>query len=243
MMRGTRAKYINLQADFEQKNTTLEKYRDSIDDLNKKISEFETYREKLNIIAGLKSDEIMHDRPGIGGGQYFGSVNPNSDLGQLQNLGIQAQGLEQNFRLLNSHFSDQAVELAQTPSIAPTQGYWSSPYGYRNDPFTGKRAFHSGVDIATQSGNPIFATADGVVIKTSQDKTGGRTVKISHPKTGYTTIYCHLSKFLVKQGHKVKRGDTIGLVGMTGRARGPHVHYEVHLNNKALNPWYYILDN
>jgi murein DD-endopeptidase MepM/ murein hydrolase activator NlpD len=245
LMRGTRDRYEDLRADFEQKNETLEKYRNSIDDLNKKIEEFENYREKLNIIAGLKSEEVMKANPGIGGGggQDFGAVNPNSDLGQLQNLGMQAQGLEQNFNLLNSHFSDQALELAQTPSVAPTQGYWSSPYGYRNDPFTGQRAFHSGVDIATQSGNPVIATADGVVIKISQDKTGGRTVKINHPKTGYNTIYCHLSTFLVKQGQKVKRGDTIGLVGMSGRARGPHVHYEIHLNNKALNPWYYILDN
>lgn len=245
LMRGTRTKYKTLQADFEEKNETLEKYRNSIDDLNSKIDEFENYREKLNIIAGLKSEEVMRANPGVGGGgfQDLGAVNPNSDLGQLQNLGMQAQGLEQNFQLLNSHFNDQAIELAQTPSIAPVQGYWSSPYGYRSDPFTGKRAFHSGVDIATQSGNPIIATADGVVIKISQDKLGGKTIKINHPKTGYSTVYCHLSKFLVKQGQKVKRGETIGLVGMTGRARGPHVHYEVHMNNKALNPWYYILDN
>ncbi len=244
LMRGTRERYNDLRADFEQNNATLEKYRNSIDDLNNKIAEFENYREKLNIIAGLKSDVVMQASPGVGGGsQQFDGVNPNSDLGQLQNLGINAQGLEKNFRLLSSHFSNQAVELAQTPSIAPTQGYWSSPYGYRKDPFTGKRAFHSGVDIATQTGNPVLATADGVVIKVAQDRFGGKTVKISHPKTGYTTIYCHFSKILVKQGQKVKRGETIGLVGMTGRARGPHVHYEVHMNNKALNPWYYILDN
>ena len=244
-MRGTRVKYKDLKADYARKNETLDKYRNSINDLNGKIDKFENYREKLNVIAGLKSEEVMQVAPGVGGGsrQDLGGVNPNSDLGQLQNMKIQAGGLEQNFKLLTSHFSDQALELAQTPSIAPTQGYWSSPYGYRTDPFTGKRTFHSGVDIATQSGNPVLATADGVIIKISSDKIGGKTVKISHTKTGYSTVYCHLSKILVRQGQRVKRGDAIGLVGSTGRARGPHVHYEVHLNGKALNPWYYILDN
>lgn len=243
-MRETRDNYKTLRADFNQQKETVEKYRNSIQDLNTRINEFENYREKLNIIAGLKSEEVMKANPGIGGGGGvdFGSVHPNSDLGQLQNLGIKAQDLEHNFRLLTNRFTDQSLELAQTPSIAPTQGYWSSPYGYREDPFTGKRAFHSGVDIATQTGNPVMATADGVVIKVFQDKIGGKTVKISHPKTGYSTVYCHFSKILVKQGQKIKRGDTIGLVGMTGRARGPHVHYEVHLNGKAINPWHYILD-
>jgi murein DD-endopeptidase MepM/ murein hydrolase activator NlpD len=117
----------------------------------------------------------------------------------------------------------------------------SSPYGWRDDPFTGKRTFHHGIDIATSYGNPIYATADGTVIQARTDKIGGKTIKIKH-MFGYVTIYCHLSKFLVKVGQKVKRGETIGLVGSTGKARGPHVHYEVQLNSKEKNPYYFLLE-
>jgi murein DD-endopeptidase MepM/ murein hydrolase activator NlpD len=117
----------------------------------------------------------------------------------------------------------------------------SSAYGWRDDPFTGKRAFHHGIDIATNRGNPIYATADGTVIQMRTDKIGGKTIKIKH-MFGYVTIYCHMSEFLVKVGQKVKRGDTIGLVGSTGKARGPHVHYEVQLNGKEKNPYFYILE-
>ena len=96
-------------------------------------------------------------------------------------------------------------------------------------------------DIATYFGNPVIATADGVVVQTQKDKIGGKTIKISH-RGGYTTVYCHLSKFLVKPGQRVKRGDTIGLIGKTGKALGPHVHYEVRLNGKSVNPYYYIIE-
>ncbi|MFW6160456.1 MAG: M23 family metallopeptidase, partial [Acidobacteriota bacterium] len=98
-----------------------------------------------------------------------------------------------------------------------------------------------GIDIATHYGNPVAATADGVVIQTKSEKIGGNTIKISH-RGGYTTIYCHLSKFLVKPGQKIKRGETIGLVGSTGKALGPHVHYEIKRDGKSLNPYYYVLE-
>ena len=82
-----------------------------------------------------------------------------------------------------------------------------------------------------------------VVLSLQNDKRGGKTVKLSHPKSGWVTVYCHLSKFNVKAGQKVKRGDVIGLVGQTGRARAPHVHYEVRREGKRYNPWNFILDN
>ena len=91
-------------------------------------------------------------------------------------------------------------------------------------------------------GNPIFATADGIVLACKTEKRGGKTVKLSHPLTGWVTVYCHLSEFEVKTGQKVKRGDVIGLIGQTGRARAPHVHYEVRKDGKRFNPWNFILD-
>ncbi|MFO7979554.1 MAG: M23 family metallopeptidase [Candidatus Aminicenantes bacterium] len=245
-MNGTRSKYKKLVVAYQEQSSILSQYKKSIDSLNAKIQDFERYTKKLNIMAGFKAEEMIQGEPGVGGSSDIPDQiisEPQSDLSRLDELGEKAEGIDKNFGVLNNYFESQELELAQTPSIMPTQGYWSSPYGWRDDPFTGKRAFHRGVDIATQNGNPVIATADGIVIQTKSDKIGGRTIKISHPKTGFVTVYCHLSKYLVKPGQKVKRGDTIGLIGSTGKSRGPHVHYEVRLNGKSLNPWYYILDN
>ena len=173
------------------------------------------------------------------------TVEPGVDQGlaRLQDISSQADGISDNLVSLTRYFEDQTAVLAQTPSIMPTKGFMSSGFKYRTDPFTGQWIFHPGLDIATQHGNPVVATADGIVISVKTEKRGGKTIKLSHPLTGWVTVYCHLSKFNVKSGQKVKRGDVIGLVGQTGRSRAPHVHYEVRLEGKRYNPWNFILDN
>jgi murein DD-endopeptidase MepM/ murein hydrolase activator NlpD len=248
MMRGLRHEYNALCAIKAEQDTTLHRYEKSIDELNAKIDEFESYRQKLNVMACLKSQEVIEIEPGLGGGENGQEISPpesnhQMNLNRLEDINKKADGIETNLNTLTNFYEDQLLELAATPSISPTKGYWASPFGWRDDPFTGKRTFHPGVDIATHNGNPVVATADGLVLSTQTDRVGGKTIKISHPNSGYVTVYCHLSKYIVKPGQRVKRGDTIGLVGKTGRARGPHVHYEVRLNGKRLNPWYYILDN
>jgi murein DD-endopeptidase MepM/ murein hydrolase activator NlpD len=248
MMRGLRQEFKILSAVKVEQETTLNKYEKSIDELNAKIDVFESYRQKLNVMAGLKSQEVIEIEPGLGGGENGQEVslpesNHQINLNRLEDINKKADGIENNLNTLTNFYKSQMLELAATPSISPTKGYWASPFGWRDDPFTGKRTFHPGVDIATHNGNPVVATADGLVLSTQTDRIGGKTIKISHPNSGYVTIYCHLSKYMVKPGQRVKRGDTIGLVGKTGRTRGPHVHYEVRLNGKRINPWYYILDN
>lgn len=248
MMRGLRQEYKTLSAVKIEQDATLSKYEKSIDELNAKIDEFENFRQKLNVMAGLKSQEVIDIEPGVGGGengQEFSlpESNHQMNLNRLEDINKKADGIESNLNTLARFYENQILELAATPSISPTKGYWASPFGWRDDPFTGKRTFHPGVDIATHLGNPVVATADGLVLSTQTDRIGGKTIKLSHPNSGFVTVYCHLSKYLVKPGQRVKRGEAIGLVGKTGRARGPHVHYEVRLNGKRLNPWYYILDN
>lgn len=248
MMRGLRQEFKTLSAVKAEQETTLNRYEKSIDELNAKIDVFESYRQKLNVMAGLKSQEVIEIEPGLGGGENGQEVslpesNHQINLNKLEDINKKADGIENNLNTLTNFYESQMLELAATPSISPTKGYWASPFGWRDDPFTGKRTFHTGVDIATHNGNPVVATADGLVLSTQTDRIGGKTIKISHPNSGYVTIYCHLSKYMVKPGQRVKRGDTIGSVGKTGRARGPHVHYEVRLNGKRINPWYYILDN
>lgn len=245
-MNVTRQKYKGLLQENVKKEGTIAQYQNTIADLQATIEHFETYAKKLNVMAGLKSPEVLKE-VGIGSGtsneQESSTPNISQDiaLNSLETVSQKAERVEKNLNTLISFFEDQSMRLAATPSIAPTKGYWVSSYGWRDDPFTGKRTFHSGIDIATYFGNPVLVTADGVVIQTTRDKIGGKTIKISH-RGGYTTVYCHLNKILVKPGQKVKRGDTIGLVGKTGKALGPHVHYEVRLNGKSVNPYYYILE-
>jgi murein DD-endopeptidase MepM/ murein hydrolase activator NlpD len=114
-----------------------------------------------------------------------------------------------------------------------------SSFGERQDPFNGEGAFHRGVDISGTFGQHIIAPADGVVTFADLRNGYGRTVIIDHGH-GYSTLYGHMSGFAVAVGQRVQRGDTIGYVGASGRATGPHVHYEVHLNDTPVNPYKYL---
>ena len=242
-----RQKYNNLLKESDKQKETIAQYEDYIEGVKATIDNYEKYAKKLNVLAGLKSSDVMDEEPGVGGGAGLNQESsasfdpPDGELSSLQNISQQAEGIEKNLNVLTNFFEDESLKLAGTPTIWPTKGYLSSPYGWRNDPFTGKRTFHAAIDIATYQGNPVVSTADGVVINAGKDKLSGNYVKISH-RGGLVTVYCHLSKILVKRGQRVKRWDKIGLVGATGKARGPHVHYEVHLFGKQKNPWYYLLE-
>jgi murein DD-endopeptidase MepM/ murein hydrolase activator NlpD len=244
-MNVTRQKYKALWDENEQQKTAIAQYQQTVNKLQTTIDDYENYAKKLNVMAGLKSEEVLEGEPGVGSGssQEMGETgSPQSlDLGNLNDISQKAERITKNLDTLTTFFEEQVLQLASTPTIWPTKGYMSSPYGWRDDPFTGKRTFHHGIDIATSYGNPIYATADGTIIQARSDKIGGKTIKIKH-MFGYVTVYCHMSKFLVKVGQKVKRGETIGWVGSTGKARGPHVHYEVQLNGKEKNPYYYLLE-
>jgi murein DD-endopeptidase MepM/ murein hydrolase activator NlpD len=116
-----------------------------------------------------------------------------------------------------------------------------SGYAYRRDPFTGQREFHPGLDIVANAGSPIVAPADGVVTQAGRFSSYGKAVFLSHGN-GTSTRYAHLSDVSVKAGQKVKRGDLLGRVGATGRAMGFHLHYEVIVGGKKVDPLRYILD-
>jgi murein DD-endopeptidase MepM/ murein hydrolase activator NlpD len=124
---------------------------------------------------------------------------------------------------------------AAAPSIWPTQGWLTAPFGVRNDPLTGNEGFHQGIDISTAEGQPVYATADGVVETASYSGDYGNMVVLTH-NFGLSTRYGHLSRFAVAAGTDVKRGEVIGYVGATGRATGSHVHYEVLVNGTPIDP-------
>lgn len=249
-MNVIRAKYKNLLKESVEQRKLLGDYENSVKKLRDTVKNYERYTRKLSVMAGLKSPEVFEEM-GIGGGETAGIDNqvvpdvPQSSqsvtLQDAKDLTQKAEDVGKSLNVLTSYFETQAVKLAFTPTIWPTIGWVSSPFTYRDDPFTGKRTFHYGIDIATNFGNPIVATADGIVLSLGNDKIGGRSIIISHGR-GITTHYLHLSKFLVRAGQKVKRGDVIGLVGKSGKALGPHLHYEVRINNRPANPYDYILE-
>jgi murein DD-endopeptidase MepM/ murein hydrolase activator NlpD len=121
------------------------------------------------------------------------------------------------------------------PLGTPLNGNITSRYGKRKDPLNKKSAFHPGIDIRGKRGEKIYSTADGVVIKSFRNGGYGNYVVIDHGN-GYTTSYAHMQKYLVHKGDRVTRGQVIGLVGNTGRSTGPHLHYEIALNNNTINP-------
>lgn len=135
-------------------------------------------------------------------------------------------------------------KIQTLPLGYPKSGELKSEFGYRANPFSGRGSeFHKGIDIKGEIGEPIYATADGIVESADWDKGYGKCVKINH-KSGYTTIFGHLSTFSVEPGQKVKAGDVIGYVGNTGRSTGPHLHYEIRKNNESINThWFVSLNN
>ena len=130
-------------------------------------------------------------------------------------------------------------DMSTTPSLWPVIGHLTGGFGERMDPFSGEGAFHTGVDISSQYGDVVRVTADGIVTE-ADDRAGyGRLVVVDHGY-GVTTYYGHLSSFSVLPGEQLKRGDAIGNVGVSGRTTGPHVHYEVRINNAPVNPMRYL---
>jgi murein DD-endopeptidase MepM/ murein hydrolase activator NlpD len=131
--------------------------------------------------------------------------------------------------------------LASTPSIWPTEGWVTSGYGYRISPFTGRRNFHAGLDIASNFGTPILAPARGRVVFAGRKGPLGKTLVIDHG-FGLRTSYGHTAELLVKKGEEVERGQRIAAVGSTGRSTGPHVHYSVEVKDRSVNPLNYIFE-
>ncbi len=146
---------------------------------------------------------------------------------------------QKEYEILIGKINDYLAKFEKIPLGKPCRGYISSYYGYRRDPFTGRRAFHSGIDIVARYGAPVRATADGIVWRVGYSRGLGRYVKIKH-KHGFMTVYGHLRKYVVKRGERVKKGEIIGYVGNTGRSTGPHLHYEVRRWGRSLNPLRFV---
>ncbi len=167
-----------------------------------------------------------------------GLRSPEDTFGLLREL---LEGLEMRLRSMQTDVDKRNALAAATPSIWPAHGWLTSAVGQRRDPITGQRDFHEGLDIAADRGSKVFATADGKVTQSSYEGAYGNLIVINHGY-GLETRYGHLSAYRVHIGDQVKRGDLVGLVGSTGRSTGSHLHYEVRVNGRLLNPLQLLLN-
>lgn len=127
-------------------------------------------------------------------------------------------------------------EIARaTPSLFPLAGWISSGFGYRRHPYDGRYLFHRGVDIVAEPGTPVRAPGDGMIVYSGRRRGYGKVIIIDHG-LGIRTLFAHCSRLFRTKGMRVKRGDTLAEVGSTGRTTGPHLHYEIRKNRKAVNP-------
>lgn len=177
---------------------------------------------------------------GLGGPIEVDAAGELSDLQRhidqiRRDIDLRRQSLEE----IQGFFNDQNSLLAAKPKGWPTKGWVTSGFGRRVSPFTGRRKFHHGLDIAARTGTPVLAAASGVVSKVATMADYGKVLVLDHGY-GYQTYYAHNSKIFVKVGQRVQRGDKVAAVGNTGRSTGSHLHYEVRLNGVPVNPKRYL---
>ncbi len=227
-------------------------FSNKINGLRTQLTKLHDFEQKIRIIANLETSDDGGSMFGVGGSDPE-DLNPAVTLEQdyqelVRDMHVEINEIDQvshtqesSFTTLFSQLEGKRNLLAATPSIRPVKGWISSRFGYRESPFTGRREFHRGLDIANRSGTPIIAPADGLITYSGRKGLMGYMVTIDHG-FGMVTRYGHLKKILKKKGTRVKRGETIALMGNTGRSTGPHVHYEVHMNGLAVNPMNYFLN-
>lgn len=201
---------------------------------------------RLVDMAGLDKGEFDFNNPPAQGGPEVVSVLEPAEIklpGLLQSVDALDRQLEdrgQQFNVLESFFMNRNLLDAVLPAGRPVQNGWvSSFFGFRADPFTGRRAHHDGIDIAGRQGDAIEVVAAGIVSYSGQRAGYGNLVEINHGN-GYVTRYGHNAINLVKEGDKVEKGQVVAMMGSTGRSTGPHVHFEVVRNGKIVNPIKYL---
>ena len=252
---------LNTPSEVAQKRT-IQNYELQFDILNKKLSQLESVvanvEERDNNLYRVyfEASPIPEEQRYVG----FGGVNRYRDLEGYDNSEliinttkrldiltkqtvVQSRSLDEIERLA----ANKSELIAAIPTIQPIKNKdltrVASGFGYRIDPFTKKRRFHYGMDFTAKRGTPVYATGNGIVKRADNRSSGyGRHIRIDHG-FGYVSLYAHLTKYNVRRGQKVKRGDIIGYVGNTGRSAGPHLHYEILKDKKKINPLNFYYGN
>ncbi len=200
--------------------------------------------ERLTTMGKLDSEEFdfkkIPGRGGVDSQSKPSAVDLKELVKEIDSLSRVIEDREVKLSVLENLIMNTDMQKEIHPSGRPLKGgYISSKFGMRIDPFTGKKIFHNGVDIASKRGTPINAVGSGIVIFSGTKSGYGKVVKVQHGN-GFVTIYAHNHELMVKFGDYVTKGQKIATVGSTGRSTGPHLHFEVQLDGKTVNPVNYL---
>jgi murein DD-endopeptidase MepM/ murein hydrolase activator NlpD len=234
-----------------------------VDNVDERLAQLQRFDDKLRAMTSLHDDSRglamgpLKTPYAAGGSQSIGADPFSTPVigddpatrhlrdalldSRLEGLAFEANRQLSSLTELVDYFTAQDELLASTPSVWPAAGWVTSGFGVRDDPYTGERVMHLGVDVSAREGTHVVAPASGVVVYEGQRGAYGNMVAIDHGN-GLVTHYAHLSRTLVTVGDQVKRGQHIGNVGNTGRSTGPHLHYEVRAGGVPVNPKRFILE-
>ncbi|MGG1514015.1 peptidoglycan DD-metalloendopeptidase family protein [Paenibacillus oryzisoli] len=248
-------------AAIEQLQNEVIQLSQQTEQMKSQLEEVKKLESDLKTIAGIDSDATgkafasadtakkaegdAAASTGVGGSPDPVSQDAILKLGEMTSASLTALGgevaeLQVNLTATKQKVAERQAQLRITPTLWPTMTkVVTSPFGYRSDPFTKIPSFHSGIDFGAHENDPVFATAAGTVVSTGKDIYHGNNIVIEHSQ-GLRTWYMHLNKILVNRGDTLEKGDTIGLVGSTGRSTGAHLHYEVLKNGESIDPKPYL---
>lgn len=246
-----------LRSEVEQQQQQLQQLRDSthenlnafsvrLGQLNAHVIRLDALGDRLTRMASLDEGEFNFDsQPAIGGPDVGAAIEGETLpelLGSMNEMQQRLEDREQQLAVLENLMMNRNLQGQVMPAGRPIKKGWLSSYfGVRTDPFTGKRARHYGLDFAGSEGSEVVAVAAGVVTYSGSRYGYGNMVEINHGN-GFVTRYAHNKEILVQAGDVVKKGQTISLMGSSGRSTGPHVHFEVLQNGRVVNPLQYIRD-
>ncbi len=220
---------------------TVEAYLDSMVELNNSI----------RLYADFPQHDLKIENLGVGGRVQMANPEASGNIVEKLNADVEFLSTKvavelENYKSLYADIQKYKTKLEYIPAITPLDAksyFISSNYGYRVDPFTEKRKYHSGIDLAANRGTHVHASGKGKVIYAAYSYGGyGNLIKIDHGD-GFVSFYAHLNKIKVSKGDTVERGQFIGEVGSTGRSTGPHLHYEIQKEGKPINPVKYMWDD
>ena len=211
--------------------------------LQARIVRLDALGERLTTVAKLDMGEFDFSRPPAMGGPVFDAgvdITPANYMSQLELLAADIEDREQQLGVLETLIVDRKIQNDVFLAGRPVRkGWMSSRYGMRNDPITGHRAWHNGVDFAGKDGADVVTVAAGVVVYAAARNGYGKMVEVNHG-SGFSSRYGHHKDLVVKVGDIVKKGQVVGLMGSSGRSTGPHVHFEVFKNGRVVDPASYI---
>lgn len=244
-MAGSYTRMLFKVARFNQLRSEKEALKKNYNDLEQVSQEKEIQVASLSSLAnevtalyGLKADNVRGAAlDDSAADRYRASLDTFYDLKSVAMSGAASLGLELGINRIAS--KQDLFRLAAAPALWPVAGRITASFGERQDPFSGEGEFHAGIDISAPFGDAVRATSDGLV-ETAETVNGyGREIVLDHGY-GFETLYGHLASFAVSAGERVSRGQVIGYVGLSGRSTGPHLHYEVRINNTPVNPYKYL---